>query len=257
MSSLAHDEHRESDLLAPKPRVDLDRILEEVQSQRRHDGEQERHRAEAERRREEAEARREELHRLFSAASANAAKLERDPAQQEERTLLAEQLVAIGQRIERDGRGTMLDGLPNRHTPRIPLFLPLRFAVTLLQLGRTEKGAEIAACLEQLEDHPELRPFYQWFDGLAGALVGARRDLFGFGIAAKLPLPTEHCTWPDRHAAAEAPSGNDAEAESVAVAALRALVPDSESSPLQQVLPDGETATVEGCDAGCPANSTR
>jgi hypothetical protein len=54
----------------------LDRILEEVRSQRRLACEQARQRAEAERRREEAEARREEMHRLFSAASASAAKLE-------------------------------------------------------------------------------------------------------------------------------------------------------------------------------------
>src|SRR5262249_58623394 len=90
MSSLAHDEHRESDRLAPKPSVDLDRILEEVQSQRRLACEHARQRAEAERRREEAEARREEMHRLFSAASASAAKLERDPGQQAQRKLLAE-----------------------------------------------------------------------------------------------------------------------------------------------------------------------
>jgi hypothetical protein len=230
----------------------LGRILEEVQSQRRLACEQAHQRADAERRREEAEAHREEMHRLFSAASASAAKLDRDPAQQAERKLLAEQLVAIGQHIERDGRGKILDGLPSHHTPWIPFFLPLRFAVTLLQLGRTDRGAEIVACLAQLEDHPELRPYYQWFDGLAGALWGARRDLFGFGIAAKLPLPTEPSTWQDRQAAAQAPAGIDPEAESVAVAALRALVPDTESSSLQQALPDGEIASFDGSGAGCP-----
>src|SRR5262249_54019421 len=161
------DEQGTHERPAPESCDGLARILEEVRNQRRLACAQALQRAEAERRREEAEDSREEVQRLFPAALTSAAKLEQDPSQYLDRKLLAEQLVAIGQRIESDGRGKILDGLPNRHTPWTAPFLPLRFAVTLLQLGRKDRGEEIVACLEQLEDHPELRPFYQWFDGLA------------------------------------------------------------------------------------------
>src|SRR5262249_46888090 len=78
--------------------------------------------------------------------------------------------------------GKILDGLPNHHTPWTALFLPLRFAVGLLQLGRRNRSEDIVARLEHLEEHPELRPFYQWFGGLADALWGYRRDVLGFAI---------------------------------------------------------------------------
>jgi hypothetical protein len=256
------------ELPAPEPYCDLGRILEEVQSQRRLAHEQARRRADAERRREEAEAHREQVHRLFSAALASAAKLDADPSQQQERKLLAEQLVGIGQGIESDGLGKILDGLPNRRTPWTAPFLPLRFAVTLLQLGRKDRGKEIVACLEQLENHRELRPYYQWFDGLADALWGFRRDVLGFCIPAKLPLPTEPCTWQDRQAAGQAlvwidptvtsavpePEHQAANAGPTAVAALPLMVfqPDAGGGPSQEALPDCDSAITDGPGASFP-----
>jgi hypothetical protein len=253
---------------APEPCYDLDHILEEVQSQRRLAHEQARQRAEAERRRQEAEDHREELHRLFSAAVTTAAKLGEDPSQHLERKLLAEQLVAIGQRIESDGLGKILDGLPNRHTPWTAPFLPLRFAVGLLQLGRRDRGEDIVARLEQLEEHPELRPYYQWFNGLADALWGSRRDALGFCIPAQLPLPTEHCTWQDRQAAGQAlvwmdptvtsavpdPEHQAADAGSAAAAAppLKAFQPHADSAPSQETFPASESTVPDGSGASCP-----
>src|SRR5262249_24667147 len=123
----------------PDPCHDLDRVFEETQSQRRLVQEQARQQAEAVRRRQEAEAYREGLRDVFEAAFRSAEKLEEDPSREQERMLLTEQVVAIGQRIEVDGLGERLDHLPNRQTPWTAHFLPLRFAAGLLQLGRRNR----------------------------------------------------------------------------------------------------------------------
>src|SRR5262249_7231754 len=62
------------------------------------------------------------------------------------------------------------------------------------------------------------------------------------------------CTWQDRQAVGQALAWIDPEAESATVAALplKALVPDTDSSPSQEALPDCESTSADVSGAGCP-----